>query len=238
MMETTIDAFLNGRVQLTQPAAGYRAGVDAVLMASAVRATKYQRICELGCGSGAAILCLNARVMGLSGIGVEPDESLRALAERNIELNAAGFGIIDADVQSMDIEPHQFDHVFFNPPFYELDKFTNSPHETRNAAHALTAPLADWFKAARKVLKHDGQVTIIIPPALLTDALGAMQSFGAIEILPIRPQPDKPAKRVIIRAIMGRKTPLVIAPDFILHNADNSYTEKAENILRHGYGID
>jgi tRNA1(Val) A37 N6-methylase TrmN6 len=236
-METTTDAFLGGKVQLTQPAQGYRAGIDAVLLAAAVRAERHQRVCEFGCGSGAVLLCLNARVMGISGVGVEPDADLRALAEANIETNAAPFGIINATVQNFETEPNQFDHVFFNPPYYEVDTFNASPHDTRNAAHALTAPIADWFKAARRVLKHEGQVTVILPPAMLADVLAGMNGFGAVEIIPIRPHADKPAKRLIIRGIMGRKTPLELRPDVVLHKADNSYTDVVERVLRYGIAL-
>ncbi len=237
-METTTDTLLGGRVTLYQPAAGYRVAVDPVLLAAAIRADKYQRVCELGCGSGAALACLNARVMGLSGVGVEPDAALRALAERTMDANAAPFGILTGDVETaLQMEPQEFDHVFFNPPFYG-DDYSASPHDTRNAAHALTIPLGGWLKAARRLLKPEAEMTFIIPPALLPDALAGMAGgVGAIEILPVRAAADKPAKRLIVRGVMGRKTALALLPDFILHNADGSYTPQAEAVLRGGKGI-
>ena len=53
--DTTADAFLGGRLTLKQPVAGYRAGVDPVLLASAVAAQAGQSVLELGCGTGAAL---------------------------------------------------------------------------------------------------------------------------------------------------------------------------------------
>ena len=67
----TEDAFLGGRLRLLQPAKGYRAGVDPVLLAASVPAKAGQRVLELGCGVGAALLCLGRRVPGLSLTGVE-----------------------------------------------------------------------------------------------------------------------------------------------------------------------
>ena len=59
---TRDDAFLGGRLVLRQPARGYRAGADAVMLAAACSARAGERVLELGCGAGAALFCLGARV--------------------------------------------------------------------------------------------------------------------------------------------------------------------------------
>ena len=51
---TTDDAFLGGRVQVLQPRKGFRAGLDAVMLAAAVPARAGDRVCELGAGVGTA----------------------------------------------------------------------------------------------------------------------------------------------------------------------------------------
>ncbi|MEM6466501.1 MAG: methyltransferase, partial [Pseudomonadota bacterium] len=48
MSELRTDAYLGGRVQITQPAKGYRAGTDPVLLAAAVPALAGQTVLELG----------------------------------------------------------------------------------------------------------------------------------------------------------------------------------------------
>ncbi|HEY0053102.1 MAG TPA: methyltransferase, partial [Caulobacteraceae bacterium] len=52
----TTDGLLDGRVRLTQPARGYRAGVDAALLAAACPAAPGERVVEAGCGAGAVLL--------------------------------------------------------------------------------------------------------------------------------------------------------------------------------------
>ncbi|MBL4768768.1 MAG: methyltransferase, partial [Rhodobacteraceae bacterium] len=47
---------------LFQPRKGYRAGIDPMLLAASVPAHAGQSVLELGCGAGAAILCLATRV--------------------------------------------------------------------------------------------------------------------------------------------------------------------------------
>ncbi|MFZ8943107.1 MAG: methyltransferase, partial [Gemmobacter sp.] len=85
--ELTRDGFLGGRVTIMQPRAGFRSSTDAVFLAAAVPARPGESVLELGCGAGAAILCLGARVAGLSLAGLELQPGYAALAARNAEAN-------------------------------------------------------------------------------------------------------------------------------------------------------
>jgi tRNA1(Val) A37 N6-methylase TrmN6 len=69
------------------------------------------------------------------------------------------------------------------------------------------------------------------------DILAGLQSFGAIEIIPLWPRADQDASRIIIRASKGRKTPPRLRPGIILHTTDGSETESLRNILRGGDSI-
>ena len=52
MDDTTEDSVLDGRVRLRQPVRGYRAGLDAALLAAACDAGPGARVIEAGCGAG------------------------------------------------------------------------------------------------------------------------------------------------------------------------------------------
>jgi tRNA1Val (adenine37-N6)-methyltransferase len=58
------DKFLMGRLRLLQPLRGYRAATDPVLLAAACPATPGQSVLDLGCGAGAAALCLATACRG------------------------------------------------------------------------------------------------------------------------------------------------------------------------------
>jgi len=60
---TTEDRLLNGRVRLRQSADGYRAAIDPVFLAAAVPPGGPCSVLDLGCGAGAATLCLLARCL-------------------------------------------------------------------------------------------------------------------------------------------------------------------------------
>ena len=83
----TEDAFLGGRLRLRQPADGYRAAIDPVLLAAAVPALPGDKVADLGCGVATAGLCLLTRLPGIRVTGLELQPWLAELARRNADLN-------------------------------------------------------------------------------------------------------------------------------------------------------
>lgn len=84
-MEVTEDSLLGGRVRLLQPRHGYRVALDPVLLAAAVPARAGESVLDLGCGVGAAALCLATRVPGVRVEGLELQPLNAELAVRNID---------------------------------------------------------------------------------------------------------------------------------------------------------
>ena len=113
------DAFLCGRLRLWQPVTGCRAATDPVLLAAACPAVAGQTVLDLGCGAGAAALCLAARVPGVVLAGLEVQPGYAVLARANAARNAVTMEVHEGDVAA---EPaalrRGFDHVICNPPYY------------------------------------------------------------------------------------------------------------------------
>ena len=79
---------LGGRLRYAQPHAGFRTGIEPVLLAATVAARPGQRVLEAGTGAGAALLCLAARVPGIAATGIERDPALAEFARANFAANA------------------------------------------------------------------------------------------------------------------------------------------------------
>src|ERR1700742_1416787 len=95
----THDRFLGGAVTVIQPAKGYRAGLDAVLLAASLEAKPGERIAECGCGAGAALLCAASRLPGAGFTGFEIDHAMVELAGRGVAVNGfAQVDVIEADI--------------------------------------------------------------------------------------------------------------------------------------------
>lgn len=234
----TYDRLLNGRVQLIQPACGYRAGIDPVLLAAAVPARAGERVLDLGAGVGAASLCLAARVPGVSVAGLEIDLELVRLAVAGAQLTQVDDRIVfyAGDVMSAPrlLEPESYDHVMTNPPFMVSGKGRRPASAGKAAATIETgAVLDDWLRAAAAMVRPGGAVTIIHRADRLDAMLAALaKRFGAMVIYPLWPAMSRPAKRVIVSARKGSAAPLRLLPGLVLH-ANGLYTKEAEAVLRH-----
>lgn len=233
-MTPSEDRLLDGRVRLTQPAAGYRVAIDSVLLAAAVPAESGQRALDLGCGVGAAGLCLLARVPDMRLVGVELNLLMARLAMENGKANghdAERYHARCADVRALDDLPMDFDHVLMNPPFHD-PKATPSPDNAKALATHAGEDLTTWVEAAHRRLKHRGGLTLIWPTARLSHAMTAVSKrFGGIALAPIWPRAGAPAKRVLIHAVKQSRAPDSLKPGLVLHGDGNSYTEAARAIL-------
>jgi len=241
-VEVTDDAFLGGRVQVWQPAHGFRAGLDSVMLAAAVTASPRQRICDLGAGAGVVSFCLAARVGELHITGVEIERGLAELAHANAARNnAAPFEVVVADVLKRPrmLESQSFHHVMTNPPFHSTERGTRAPKADK--ARATSAPareLVDWLRFARALARPKGWVTAILPPEQLSPALAALSPEGkGVEVIPLWPKAGADAKRIIIRTRMNSNAGLRLLPGLVLHDADGSPSAAAEAVLRHGAAL-
>lgn len=238
----TVDAFLMGLVQLRQPARGYRAGVDPVLLAAATPGETGQSVLELGCGAGAASLCLNARVKGMTFVGVELQPYYADLARRNAEQNKAPMDVVEADIRALPLEvrDRRFDHVIANPPYYLKEKSTASDDFGRNVAVSGETPLDTWVDVASRRLGPRGYFTMIQKADRLLDILSALEGrLGSVRVRPIQARAGRAARLVIVQARkLGRADFVLEAPlrmhDGPRHERDgDSYSDKALSILRY-----
>ena len=86
---------------MLQPRAGYRAGMDAVLLGASIPAQAGQQVLDVGCGVGTAGLCLASRVPGVQVTGIELQPDLHRLATQNAANNGLDdrVGFVCGDVQ-------------------------------------------------------------------------------------------------------------------------------------------
>jgi len=240
MEDNTQDRILDGRVTLRQPRDGYRAAIDPVLLAAAIRAGDGERALDLGCGVGAAMLCLRARCTGVQIDGLELQPHLAALAWRNVEANgfADRLRVFEGDILNppAELEVESYAHVFANPPYMSGDRGHHPPNASKKIAHVEgDADLKDWVDAALKFCRRKGSVTFIQRADRLAELLIALKGrAGNVTIFPLWPRDDENSSRVIVRARKGVKTPMQLMNGLTLHNDDGSYTQAADRALKGG----
>lgn len=233
----TDDTLLGGQVRLRQPAAGYRAGIDAVFLAAAVPARSGDRVLDLGVGTGATALCLIQRVAGVTVTGLEREPAYAALARHNARVNgwADRLRVIEGDVAAPP-DLGVFDHVLTNPPFLEDGQGTRARDPARAAAHSGDVPLAAWLALAGRCLKPGGTLTVVFPARREADVLAGLPA-GAVTILPLVPRAGRAPKRLILQVHSGAAPRITRRPGLVLHGDAPGFTPAAESILREGRAL-
>lgn len=235
------DAFLGGRLRLWQPVSGYRAGVDPVLLAAAVPARTGEHVLDLGCGAGAAMLCLAARVPGLVLAGVERQADYAELARRNAM--DAGHEVEIAEACLTRLPPmltaRSFDHVIANPPYFRAAARAAAPDPGRAAARGEETPLATWVEIAARRLRPRGYLHLIQRAERLPELLSvAGARLGSLEVLPLAARDGRAPDLVILRARKGGRAPFRLHAPLILHEGavhlrdGDSYRPWAQAVLR------
>jgi len=231
---TTEDKFHGGRLTVRQPAEGFRAGLDAVMLAAAIPAAKGDSVLELGSGAGTASLCLAARVPGVSITGAEIDSELVGISNANATANGLGDRVVFVTVDVLDLPTdmkRDYDHVFCNPPFHGGEG-ERSPDEARALATHDDGLLAEWLSVGVKRTASGGTFTCIVRADRLGETLAALPSTG-VRIFPLWPRAGEAAKRIIVQVRKSSRAPPEMLAGLLLHREDGSYASDADAVL-HG----
>ena len=237
----TRDTILGGRVVLWQPAGGYRAGVDPVLLAASVDARVGQRVLDLGCGTGAAGLCLAARVPGVAVTGLERQTDYAALARRNAAENGLEMEVVEGDLSDMPaaLRQQRFDHVIANPPYFRRDASVPARDGGREGAMGEDTPLSAWVAAAARRCAPRGTVTFIHRAERLPELIAAFDScLGSLELFPLIPRSGREAQLCLLRGRKEGRAAFRLHRGLVVHNGTAhegdraDYTPEASAILR------
>lgn len=252
----TSDAFLGGALDILQPASGYRAGLDAVLLAAAcgARTCEGARVLDAGAGVGVAGLCVARRISDAHVTLVEREPMLAGIARENVVRNAlaervhvvelditgGGAGIHRAGTLDPAVRAGAFSHVIANPPYFAEGRGTRSPADLKAAAHQMAdGALDQWCRFLATAAGSDAIVTVVHR----AEALGALldglgRRFGALRVLPLHSRAGAEAHRVIVQGRKGSRAPLRLLQGLVLHGAGHAFVPVVEAVLRDGAALD
>ena len=219
----THDALYGGRLTLAQPKKGFRVNLDTILLAAAATRQGGATL-ELGAGAGGVSLALAQECPDMAITAVELDPMMAALLRRNIQANnlAGQVSAVMADALSDDVWDAAnlagaFDQVVMNPPYH--DAGSTASQDARKSMAKASDDLTPWVHAARKALKHKGQLVMISRVERSDQMIAALtHGFGEVTIRPVFARPDDaPAKRVLISARLGVAGGAEILPPLYIH---------------------
>lgn len=237
MTDLTDDAFLCGRLRLWQPARGYRAATDPVLLAACVPAKAGESVLDLGCGVGAAALLLATRIPSLHLAGLEAQAAYADLARRNAARAGIALAVHEGMVEDMPAALRTpFDHVIANPPYYDPGG-TPAADPGRAAALQVATPPGQWVAAGLRRLRPGGRLTMIIATPLLPACLAVQPNAT---VLPLAAREGRAPTRVVAQWVKVSRAPFRLLAPFVIHEGPahlgdrEDYTPRAQAVLRDG----
>jgi tRNA1(Val) A37 N6-methylase TrmN6 len=210
-----IEDLVDKELKIIQASDSYRFSVDSILLLNFIRVKNYEKIVDLGTGSGIIPLLLFGKRKGLSIYGIEIQKDLADMARRSVELNKLqnGITIIQEDFRNLKniFKNQQFDVVVSNPPYISLGQGKINPSSSRAIArHEIKGNLEDIISVSNYLLKNKGRIYLIYKSSKLIKLILTLKKYG-IEpkgIKFIHPRPGEHANLVLIEGIKGGKEEL------------------------------
>lgn len=239
-MLLTCDTLFNGNLLICQRKRGYRFAIDAVLLAGLTRVHPNDRILDLGTGCGVISLIFAYRKLGKRIVGLEIQPELVELARHNVRINEFGerIEIDEGDYRELPrgVEGGSFDLVVSNPPYRRLLSGRLNLDEQRAVArHELKSSVDDVGRAARRVLRDGGRLSIIYPATRLGRLLATVQEYNLSpkQLTVIHSNASSTARLVYLECRKGAGEELRVTPPFFIYSENGAYTE-AMRILYEG----
>ena len=184
-----------------------KVGTDAVLLGSWANCQPsavscQQRILDAGTGSGVIALMLAQRFEKAAIDAIDIDGDAVQQARENFErskwsnrLTCRQIALQELAVETSDY----YDAIVSNPPYF-VDSLKNPNQQRQTARHTDTLSYEELLRAAQRLLKETGSLSLILPaeaePTLLE--LAAEVGLYPTRLVHVYSKPGKPVKRILI----------------------------------------
>jgi len=234
----THDTILDGSITLIQPRHGYRFSLEAILLGRFARASRRDRVLELGAGCGVVSMMMAAIYRPRSVVAVEIQPTLAEMIDRSASINGLdSMQSVCADIRQKKIagiERASFDLVVANPPYRAAATGRENPNQGRRLARGESvALLEDFVAAARRYARTGGRVAFVFTARRSAELISAMRSnqLEPKRIRFVHPRLAMPASVMLIEARLGGGIEVAIESPLILYERPGIYTAEARTLL-------
>lgn len=220
-------------------------GMDSILLANFVQSNSGKNIIVDFCsGSGVIPIVISAKNKYRGIVGIELQNEMFDLLERNILLNNLCDKIIPIqsdikDVRSLKkkiLEKYNRDNVDIivcNPPYKKIGTGVQNENSVKYIArHEVRCTLEDIFSSASKLLKSRGKLYLVHKPDRLVDLLVNARKYNleAKKIRFIHPKADKEASIVLVEYVKDSGSELSVCSPLIEYDKNGNYTDEIYSI--------
>ncbi|MNI05665.1 N5-glutamine S-adenosyl-L-methionine-dependent methyltransferase [compost metagenome] len=224
-----IDDLLTHGLHIIQSEEVFSFSLDAVLLARFCSAPRRGRIVDLCTGNGVIPLLLTTRTQA-SICGVEIQERLFSMAQRNVQLNDLGqqLEMLHGDLKTIHqtLGHGQFDLVTVNPPYLPVPAGEQNVNEHVAAArHEIHCTLEDVIAACAKLCRAGGKVAMVHRATRLVDICTLMRQYRLEpkRIRFVHARAGEEAMMVLIEGMKDGKPEIRTSPPLIVYQEDGQY---------------
>lgn len=224
-------------LKILQKTAGFRFGMDAVLLSDFVRAEAQATVADFGTGTGILPLLMWGRGKGQRFEAFEIQREMADMARRSVALNglSARIRVHEASVEEAPslLSSGSVDVIVCNPPYGMPGATLHNPGLSKDLArHQDPRGLKPWFTAAYRLLRGRGRMALIYPAPMM---LSLMNDLSRAALIPKRfrmiyPRVDKPANLVLVEAVKDARPTLQPEPPLIVYQQDGTMTPELRKI--------
>ncbi len=235
------DDLQNNGLKILQKKAGFRFGMDSVLLADFTRVKPGENIADFGTGSGILPLLLSQKEKSAIFHAFEWQTEIADMASRSVRFNGLDNRIFlyDEDIRSAEriLGKASVQAIVCNPPYGKKDTIIPSQTENKRLSkHETDCEIGQWLASAAAILKNQGRITLVFPAPRMLELLDSMRQYR-LEPKRLRMVCGKADKAPYLLLVEGMKNarPMLhwLAP-LIVHHADGSETEEIRKIYNSG----
>lgn len=223
---------------LSQPDAGFRFSMDALLLAAfAGRERVRGRVLDLGTGCGVVGLGLALDHPDFFGIGLDLNPDMLLHASENVRRLgfAERFALLLADACGpTGLEPESMDLVLCNPPYRDPGRGRTCPDRARTLARFESrAALADFVRTTAYLLRNRKSCFFIHLAERVDELLDLLRAakLQPKEVLFVHQRPDTTARLVLVRGLKNGGPGLAVLAPLILHEGQGDGTRLSDAAL-------
>ena len=232
MINERIDDLMRDGLKLIQNTDIFCFGMDAVLLSTYAKAGKNDRVLDLGTGNGIIPVLMQSKNPGSTYTALEIQENSADLAIRNVELNNLSdrISVVKGDIKEASrlFGEASFNVVTSNPPYMNENHGIVNPDSAKAIArHELLCSLEDVVREAGRCLKSKGKMYMVHRPNRLVDIFDTMRRhhLEPKRMRLVYPYVNKAANMVLIEAVKGGNSQLIVEEPLIVYKEDGNYTD-------------
>lgn len=227
-------------------------GMDSILLANFVNSISNKNIIVDFCsGSGVIPLVMSAKKKYAKIFGIELQDEMYNLLERNILMNNLEESIVPVQSDIKEIKnirniifekcgKNNVDIIVCNPPYKVQGTGVENDNTVKYIArHEVKCTLEDIFCSASKLLKSKGKLYLVHKPDRLTSLLEISRKYNleAKKVRFIYPKVNKCASIVLIEFVKDGGSELIVESPLIEYDDDGNYTDEIYKIYGKEGGI-